>query len=130
MANIQTTTATNVTGPNVSAVASNANANKYFNNLFSVDLSTGPANDAIVAFFEEYTSNKAAAENLAAAVLYTALAQQINPMQVLTDFKKLPKGQLNAYLAAFLNINRIPTSIIGIKNSSKTNPLIQRTILV
>lgn len=125
----QISTATNITGPDVSNGPNNS-PNKYFNNLYSADLSTGPANDAIVAFFEEYTSNKMAANNLAASVLYTALAQNLNPMQVLLDFRNVPKGQLNNYLAAFLNINRIPTSVLGFKEPQRVNALVARTVLI
>jgi hypothetical protein len=127
--NNQVSTATNLQGPNVNAAPGTSNTNIYFNNLYSVNMSTGPANDALVAFFEEYTSNKQAADNLAAAVLYTATAQQLNPMQVLADFKKLPAGDLSNYLIAFLNINRIPTSLIGVKTGLSTNPVVARTIV-
>jgi hypothetical protein len=50
-------------------------------------------------------------------------------MQVLADFQKLTPGQLNSYLAAFLNFNRVPTSIIGIKSQSSTNPYVERSII-
>ena len=82
-----------------------------------------------MAFFEQYTQNKITGQNLASAVLYTAQAQNINPMTILSDFQKMPKGQLNNYLAAFLNATRVPTSAIGIKTSAKTSPFVTRTIL-
>ena len=127
----QITTATNVTGPDLSATATKSDARKYFNNFYSMGFSVSAgANDAILAFFEQYTSNKTAAQNLAASVLYTALAQNLDPLVVLSDFEQLPKGQLNSYLAAFLNINRAPTSVLGIKDSTKTSPYITRTILL
>ena len=120
-------TATNLSGPNVNP---NSNINNYFNNLYSNDQSIGAANDAVVAFFEQYTVNKIAGQNLAAAVIYTAQAQQMDPMKVMSDFASLPKGQLNTYLVAFLNVNRVPTSLIGINNGTKTSPYVQRSILV
>lgn len=123
----QISTATNVQAPDLSG--SKTNTRKYFNNFFALDFSIGAANDAIVAFFEEYTGNKASGQALAAAVLYTAEAQKVNPMQVMADFQKLNRGELNNYLAAFLNYNRVPTSTIGIKNSPGTNPFIKRSIL-
>jgi hypothetical protein len=127
MAINQPSTATNLSGPNVNP---RDNINNYFNNLYSNDQSIGAANDAIVAFFEQYTGNKIAGQNLAAAVIYTAQAQQMDPMKVMSDFASLPKGQLNTYLVAFLNVNRVPTSLIGINNGTKTSPYIQRSILV
>lgn len=128
MANNQITTATNLTGPDTS-VAQN-DARKYFNNFYSKEFAIGPAGDAIVGFFEQYTQNKKSAKNLAAVVIYTAQAQNLDPMAVLSEFQKLPKGQLNSYLAAFLNVNRAPTSMIGIKTTSTTNPLVSRSVLI
>jgi hypothetical protein len=124
----QITTATNVSGPDTSAAPNDAR--RYFNNFYSESFSIGPANDAIVAFFERYADNKTSAKNLAAVVLYTAQAQNLDPMLVLSEFQKLPKGQLSSYLAAFLNINRAPTSLIGIKTGSTTNPIITRSVLL
>jgi hypothetical protein len=128
MATNQTSTATNITGPDLSIPTNNAN--KYFNNLYHTEFTVGPADAVIVAFFEQYTANKIAAKNLAATVLYTAMAQNLDPMTVLAEFQKLPTGQLNNYLAAFLNANRVPTSVLGIKSTAGTNPLVARTILL
>jgi hypothetical protein len=125
----QISTATNLTGPNVSKAVNDAN--KYFNNFYSRPLNvSADTNDAITGFFEQYTSNKAAASNLAAAVLYTAMAQNLNPMSVLSEFEKLPKGQLDNYLVAFLNANRVPTSLLGTKTTTKTSPYVTRSILL
>lgn len=126
--NNQITTATNLTGPDT-AIA-RTDARKYFNNFYSNAFEIGPANDAIVAFFEQYTQNKKSAKNLAATVIYTAQAQSLDPMAVLGQFQQLPKGQLNTYLAAFLNANRAPTSVIGIKTTNNTNPLVARSIIL
>jgi hypothetical protein len=123
----QISTATNLQGPDLS-VGQNDPA-KFFNNFFALNFTVGPDNDAIVAYFEQYTGTVAAGKALAAAVLYTAQSQNINPMQVLADFQKLTPGQLNSYLAAFLNFNRVPTSIIGIKSQSSTNPYVERSII-
>jgi len=125
----QISTATNLTGPDLSTASSDSR--KYFNNFYATgfNVSAG-ANDAMIGFFEQYTQNKATAQNLAAAVLYTALAQNLDPLTVLSDFEKLPKGQLNNYLVAFLNSNRVPTSFIGTKSSAKTSPYVSRTILL
>jgi hypothetical protein len=126
--NQQYTTATNLQGPNLSG--SLTSTQKYFNNFYTLDYSTGPANDAIIGFFEQYTQNKQSAKNLSAAVLYTAQSQGINPLSILSDFQRLPKGQLTTYLVAFLNSNRAPTSFVGIKDQKKSNPYIDRLIRV
>lgn len=127
----QITTQTNTGSPDLSLSSAQADARKYFNNFYSGFFNiSADANDAITAFFEEYASNKTAAQNLAAAVIYTAQAQNIDPLVILSDFQKLPKGQLNAYLVAFLNISRAPTSVLGVKDATKTSPYITRTILL
>ena len=127
----QFTTATNLTGPDLSPAATATDTRKYFNNFYSIDMSvTANTDSALIAFFEEYTSNKYAAKNLAAAVLYTAMAQNADPLAILAEFQKLPKGQLNSYLTAFLNVNRAPTSVLGFKGTTKTSPYITRTILL
>ena len=123
----QISTATNIQAPDLSGTQNDAA--KYFNNFFQGDFSIGRANDVIVAYFEQYTGNKNSGHALAATVMYTAQAQNIDPMAVFNEFKKLTPGELNSYLAAFLNFNRVQTSTIGIKTTTTTSPLISRTIL-
>jgi hypothetical protein len=125
----QITTATNLQAPDASNPT--GNANKYFTNLYTVDMSIGPnTNDGLVAFFEKYTGNKIAGQNLAGTVLYTAMAQGLQPMEVLGKFQKLSKGQLDSYLLAFLNSTRSPTSVLGIKTATKTSPYVARTVIL
>lgn len=126
----QTTTATNLTGPDLSLETTLADARKYFNNFYAIKFDvSSDANSAILAFFEQYIENKNAAKNMAAAVLYTALAQNLNPLTVLSEFQRLPRGHINSYLIAFLNANRVPTSVLGLKSSVTTSPYVSRTIL-
>lgn len=128
MTNTQITTASNLVGPDLAG--SQTNAKKFFTNLYSVDFGVSPeVNDTYNAFFEKYTGSKSAGNQMAATVLYSAIAQGLNPLAVLNDFQQLPKGQIDTYLAAFLNVNRVPTSSIGIKNPVTVNPFISRTIL-
>ena len=128
MATNQISTATNITGPNVSVNLNNPS--QYFNNFFTIDLSVGSSNDAIVAYFEEVTGSASAGQSLAASVIYTAKLKLLDPMQILADFKKMSNNQLNTYLASFLNFNRVPSSQLGIKSAtSNLNPNIARTIL-
>lgn len=130
--NTQSTTATNITAPDLTPASAKNKAPKYFNNFYATpfNVSSG-TNDAIVAFFEKYTQNAIAGKNMASAVLYTAMAQNIDPMSVLSEFQNLPKGELNSYLAAFLNISRAPTSSLGINNGTKTtSTYITRSIIL
>jgi hypothetical protein len=63
-------------------------------------------------------------------VVYTALAQNLDPMAVMAQFQSLPPGQLTNYLAAFLNATRAPTSMLGLKTQTTTSPYVTRTVLV
>lgn len=128
MANTQITTATNLTGPDIGYTPNLPQ--KYFNNFFARDFRSGPdVDDAVTAYFEQYTGNKSSAATLAATVMYTAQSQGMDPMVVLAEFSKLSKGELDNYLAAFLNFNRVPTSLIGVKKTKSTSPFITRAIL-
>lgn len=120
------TTATNFDTPDISSAV---DSRKYFNNFYAKPFEIGPAGDAIVGFFEQRIPNKSAAKNLASVVIYTSLAQNLNPMETLNQFKQLQPGELNNYLTAFLNINRAPTSFLGFRDSPPTNNYVQRTIL-
>jgi len=84
---------------------------------------------AILSYFESVSFNSEAAKALASAVIYTSKSQGVNPMQTLQEFTKLPKGELNAYLVMFLNMQRKGTSYLGITNQPITNKYINRSIL-
>lgn len=102
----------------------------YFNNFFVPENTVSAAvNDSIVSFFEVQTGDKTAAIALAQAVINTALQQMLDPLKVLDDFKKLGQGELDAYLAMYLNLSRVNTSLLGIKNYPKANKYVARTIL-
>ncbi len=108
-----------------------ANVTNYFNNFFSRDINVGTnVSDAVIAFFDDYTGNRASAQILATSVILTSLAQNINPMSTLAELKKVGKGELNSYLAVFLNLNRIGTSLLGLTNQPRTSTYIRRSILV
>lgn len=104
---------------------------KYFNNFF-VDMGNigSDKNDAVVAFFQSFTNgNKESAAVLASSVIYTAMAQGIDPMSIVQQFRELKSGELNLYLAMFLNLNRVGTSLVGINNQPLQNKYVTRTIL-
>lgn len=75
---------------------------KYFNNIFDPTIGISQnLNDAIYSYFEEYTQNIESAKILTQVVINTAQAQNLNPLDVLQDFKKLDNNELNAYLSLF-----------------------------
>lgn len=103
---------------------------RYFNNYFTPTYTVSQdTNDAIVTFFEQQTGNSSSAVLLAQAVIDTAQSQRADPLAVLSEFQKLPQGDLNAILTLYLNSSRVNTSLLGIKNSPKTSPYVTRTIL-
>jgi hypothetical protein len=121
--------ATNL-GPVDQSVNDNTDPNRYFNNYFDPTfLVSSNVDAAILSYFEEVSFNKEAAKALASAVIYTSKTQGVDPMQTLQEFTKLPKGELNAYLVMFLNIQRKGTSYLGITNQPITNKYVNRSIL-
>lgn len=152
----------------------------YFNNFYEPKNTTSPMiNDAVVAYFQKITGNAETGKNLASAVIYTALQQNMDPMEIIDQLNTLSKknqsnrpdyipgqtnplaqdtnvynaetdtwstsgtnyakpgpsapynqiSQLDAYLTMFLNLNRVGTSLLGLSNSPRTSPYIQRAIL-
>jgi hypothetical protein len=104
---------------------------QYFNNYFvAPNTISSNQNDAVTAYFQQITSgNKQSAAILASTVIYTAMAQGIDPMSIVQQFQALPPGELNLYLAMFLNLNRVGTSLVGVNNQSQQNKYITRAIL-
>lgn len=109
----------------------NTPADKFFNNYFAKPVSmTSNKNDAVVAFFEKQTNgNKQSAAILASTVIYTAMAQGVDPMSIVQQFQALKPGEIDLYLAMFLNLNRVGTSLVGINNQPVQNKYITRAIL-
>lgn len=115
----------------LATVSQRADEEVFFNNLYSNPISvTTDQDSAIQSYFEKLTGDVNSARLLSTSVIYTARLQNINPMSVLADLKKLPEGQLDLTLATFLNLNRVNTSLLGTTNTPKTGFYVQRTILV
>ena len=102
----------------------------YFNNFFSPEYTISQnVDDAIIGYFQTITGNRDSGITLAASVIYTAQTQDIDPMSIIDEFRKLKPNELNAYLTMFLNLNRASTSLLGLSNSPQTNKYITRAIL-
>ena len=102
---------------------------KYFNNFFEIPVEISSNVDAaIIAYFETVADSKESARALASAVIYTSVKQGLNPMETLREFQRLPKGELDAYTAMFLNFERKGTSYLGLSNQPQVNKYIQRSI--
>ena len=115
---------------NLNTVNGNNPTTRYFNNFFKPTYAISPeTNDAIVSYFQEQTGDLESARLLAQAVYDTALSQREDPLAVLDQFRALPQGELSPFLALYLNTSRVPTSLLGVQNTPKTNPLVTRTIV-
>jgi len=108
-----------------------ATGQNYFNNFYTRFPTVGTnQNDAVMAYFTNYTNgNQAAAENLASAVIATSIAQNVDPMLTLQHFTQIPPNELSVVLATFLNLNRVGTSYLGVRNAPVVNKYIKRSIL-
>jgi hypothetical protein len=116
---------------NLTTVSVKKDEETFFNNLYQNPLAvTTDQDSAIQTYFEQLTGDVNAARLLSTSVIFTAKLQNINPMTVVADLKKLPPGQLNLTLATFLNFNRSNTSLLGTTNTPKTGFYVQRSILV
>ena len=103
----------------------------YFNNYFLGTLNiTSNQNDAVTAYFQKITNgNIDSAQILASTVIYTAISQGLDPMSIVQQFQAVPEGELTLYLAMFLNLNRVGTSLVGLNNQPIINKYINRAIL-
>ena len=85
--------------------------------------------NAIVGYFTNRSNNKEAANSLAVAVISGAIEQDLSPMEVLDQFKKLDSKQIDTYLAYFLNLTRYPTSLVGLSTTPVASKYVTRSIL-
>lgn len=104
---------------------------KFFNNFFIPNYTVNEStNDSIISFFVNQTGSYDTAVIIAQAFINTAQNQREDPLTVLNQFQQLGAGNLNAALALYLNISRVPTSLLGVKNQVQANPYVTRTIVV
>jgi len=117
---------------NIGAVdLTNANeVKKYYNNYYTQDWTvSSEVNDAVLSHFEKVTGSTESAKILASGIIFTSVTQGIDPMHTLNEFTKVKPGELNNYLAMFLNYNRIGTSMLGVNSAPEVNKYIKRCIL-
>ena len=69
----------------------------YFNNFYTQPNNTSPAiNDSVIAYFQKITGDAETGKNLASAIIYTCLQQNIDPMSVIDQLQTLSKRNLAA----------------------------------
>lgn len=118
----------NINATDLSAGVPNETDN-FFTNYYSPAFTVSQnVDDAVLAFFERVTENKESAKILASSVIYTSLARDIDPMEILAKFDAMKDDELNSYITVFLNINRVGTSYLGINGTPKVGKYVQRMI--
>ena len=118
----------NINATDLSAGVPNETDN-FFTNYYSPSFTVSQnVDDAVLAFFERVTENKESAKILASSVIYTSLARDIDPMEILAKFDAMKDDELKSYITVFLNINRVGTSYLGINGTPKVGKYVQRMI--
>lgn len=120
------------TNTNLSPInlSSNTSTQAFFNNYFKPNFIVSQnIDDAVIAFLEQIADSKEAARLIASAVIYTSLAQNIDPMSTIAKFSRLKKPELTSYLVKFLNLSRVGTSYLGINNNPTVSKYVARMIL-
>jgi len=113
-----------------SVLSSNTTTLDFFNNFYQPSFTVAQnVDDAIIGFFEKLTNNKQSARLLASSIIYTSVAQKIDPMDTLHKFASMDQFELNSYITIFLNLNRVGTSYLGIKNNPRVSKYVQRMVL-
>lgn len=106
-----------------------SDASAFFNNYLQPTFSVSQdINNAVISQFEKITNNTESAKILASAVIYTSLAQRINPMEVIDRISTMNVQESISYLSLFLNLNRVGTSFLGVHNAPKVGKYILRMI--
>jgi len=107
----------------------NTSSSDFFNNYYKPNFTVSSnVNDAVIGFFEKITQNRDSAELLASSVIYTSLAQRVDPMEILERLKNMDDKETLAYTTMFLNLNRVGSSYLGIHNRPRTNKYVVRMI--
>lgn len=122
-------TANNLTTVSTSADL-DSSATQFFNNFYQPTFAvSSDIDNAIISYFEKITLSRDSARILASSVIYTSLAQNIDPMQTIDRFKAMNRNELNAYTTMFLNLNRLGTSYLGVTNRPRVSKYVLRSIL-
>lgn len=101
----------------------------FFNNFYQPAFTISQnIDDTILAYFEKITDNREAARIMASSVIYTSLAQGIDPIETLEKFSAMSSEDLNSYVAMFLNLNRVGTSYLGVNGRPRTGKYVARMI--
>lgn len=102
----------------------------FFNNYLQPNFNiSSDLNSAVLAQFEKITGHTESARILASSVIYTSLAQKVDPMLVVDKIRTMSKEESMTYLGLFLNLNRVGTSFLGVKNRPRVSKYVERCLL-
>lgn len=102
---------------------------QYLNNFYKPGYTvSGNQNDFVTAFFESTTGNKEAAAILSSSVIYTAVAQGVDPVVIVEQMRQMSTEDREKFVSMFLNFNRVGSSQLGYRGPIKYRANIQRLI--
>lgn len=112
-----------------STSGNNSSSKDYINNFYKPTYSISSNTDsAIIAFFENQTNDAESAKILASSVVYTALAQGVDPITIVDQMRNMSIDERNRFTSTFLNFNRVGTSQLGVHLPNRNNRFLQRMI--
>lgn len=100
--------------------------NDYFSNYYKAKLAVNSEHYEVVkSYFQSITPSDDAVASLTAAVLQTSSELDLNPVDVIEQFKA---SNIKAAIPMFLNMSRRNTSLLGFLKASKISENIKRQI--
>lgn len=107
------------------------NVTEFFDKYFTEKLEFASNEvDAVIGFFDKRGFEKAAAISTGTILLQQAKLDEINVFTLLDTLKRFDEIKLSAVVAEVLNYNRLSTSVLGFKNTTSTDTLEKRNIVV
>jgi|TARA_B110000977_G_scaffold47806_1_gene64948 hypothetical protein len=107
------------------------NVTEFFDKYFTEKLEFASNEvDAVIGFFDKRGFEKAAAISTGTILLQQAKLDEINVFTLLDTLKGFDEIKLSAVVAEVLNYNRLSTSVLGFKNTTSTDTLEKRNIVV
>lgn len=104
-------------------------SDQFLNNFYKPGFTvSGGQNDFVLAFFETITGNSESAKILSSSVIYTAIAQGVDPVIIVEQMRQMSDEDRDKFVSMFLNFNRIGSSQLGIRSPSRYRTHIERLI--
>lgn len=114
---------------NLTTSSASNSSGDYINNFYRPAYTVSSEQDsAVTAFFETITGDASSARVLASSVIYTAIAQGVDPMTIIDQMRNMDEENRTRFTTMFLNFNRIGTSQLGVHSRSRYNKYVQRMI--